>query len=420
MSAVTEGSRQVEADTRRVRSSARWPWWVVPLAIFLVTRVLGAAVLLLVARSQIPEQALLPGQMVPSFIDPPTYLHVITNWDGQWYRLIAENGYPRHLPMHSGEVQQNAWAFYPMFPLLAHLVMLTGASFGLAASIVNAACGGAMMCLLYRMLTPTCGRFAASMSVLALCTYPAAVTLQVGYSESVAMLLILVALWCLREQRYVALLVTGLVLAFTRPIVLPLALVVGAHWVARWRRRRDEPFPRGEAIGVAVVGGVIAASFIFWPIVVGVATGRSDAFFATQNAWARFQRAPGTHGWPSWLAVLVGGADVGFALLIALVVVVFGLLIARPAARLWGRELRTWAWAYPLYLLGSTRPTPSIIRYAMLAIVPWWPFPEVGRAIVGTRQRLGIALLVGALGLLSQYVWVRWFFAVTPHSIGFP
>ena len=124
------------------------------------------------------------------------------------------------------------------------------------------------MCLLYRMLTPTCGRFAASMSVLALCTYPAAVTLQVGYSESVAMLLILVALWCLREQRYVALLVTGLVLAFTRPIVLPLALVVGAHWVARWRRRRDEPFPRGEAIGVAVVGGVIAASFIFWPIVV--------------------------------------------------------------------------------------------------------------------------------------------------------
>jgi hypothetical protein len=258
------------------------------------------------------------------------------------------------------------------------------------------------------------------MSVLALCTYPAAVTLQVAYSESLALLLILVSLWCLREQRYVALLVTALALAFTRPIVFPLALVVGLHWVARWRHRHHDPFPRRERIGVALVGGAIATSFILWPVVVGAVTGRWDAFFATQDAWARFERASGTHGWPSWIAVLVGGADVSFALFIGLMILMFGLLIARPAARVWGRELHTWAWAYPLYLLASTRPTPSIIRYAMLAIVPWWPFPDVGRTVTATRDRFALAMLVGALGLLSQYVWVRWFFVATPHRLGFP
>jgi hypothetical protein len=118
--------------------------------------------------------------------------------------------------------------------------------------------------------------------------------------------------------------------------------------------------------------------------------------------------------------LLAGGSDIAFAVFIGIIVAVFGALVARPATRRWGFELRTWAWAYPLYLLGSTRPSSSIIRYAMLAIVPWWPFPEVGRTVVATRQRVGLALLVGTLGLLTQYAWVRWFFVVTPHSHGFP
>jgi hypothetical protein len=388
----------------------------VPLAIYLGTRLLGAAVLLLVARDQIPPETFVPGQVVPTFVDPPTYLHLIANWDGQWYRLIVEHGYPRHLPVTDGAVQQNSWAFYPLFPGLVRLAMLTGASFGLAASIVSTTCGAVVMCLLYRMLTPSCGRFAAALSVLALCTYPAALALQAAYSESLAMLIVLVALWCLREQRYGALLATGLVLALTRPIVLPLALVTGVHWLARWRRRETDPFPRGEALRLAVVGVTIAASFLLWPAVVAVVTGRADAYFVTANAWY----GQDVHGWPSWLVVLVGGGDVGLAAFIGLAVVVFGLLIARRTTRLWGLELRTWAWAYPVYLLGSTRPTSSIFRYAMLAIVPWWPFPEVGRSVTSTRERVGLAALVAVLGLLSQYLWARWFFVVTPDSRGFP
>ena len=30
--------------------------------------------------------------------DPVTYFNVIQNWDGQWFRTIAEHGYPTTLP----------------------------------------------------------------------------------------------------------------------------------------------------------------------------------------------------------------------------------------------------------------------------------------------------------------------------------
>jgi hypothetical protein len=399
-----------------VKILARCPWWIVPLTIFLGTRLLGAAVILLAAQSQISEPSLVPGQVVPTLVDPPTYLHVIANWDGQWYRLIAGHGYPGHLPMYDGAVQQNSWAFYPMYPFLVRAVMLTGASFGLAASIVSTIAGALVMRLLYRMLSPSCGRFAASLSVLALCTYPAAAVLQAAYSESLAMLLALAALWCLRERRYGALLVVALLLAFTRPIVLPLALVVGVHWLARWRSRASDPFPRRDAIRLALVGLGVAGSFLLWPIVAALVTGRADAYFVTANSWY----GQDNHGWPSWLVVLVGGGDVAFGVFVGIIALVFGLLIARPATRLWGLELRSWAWAYPLYLLGTTRPTSSIIRYAMLAVVPWWPFPEVGGSVRGTGRRLGLAAFVGVLGMLTQYAWVRWIFIVSPHGHGFP
>jgi hypothetical protein len=388
---------------------------VVPLAIFLVTRVVDGALLAWVGRDQLPA-LVVPGQVVPTSVDPATYLHLIANWDGQWYRQIAEHGYPRRLPTEGGTVTKNVWAFFPLYPAVVRAVMATGLSFALAASLVSITCGAAAMCLLYRMLHPAVGGFSASLSVLALCTYPAAVTLQVAYSESLALLLILVALWCLRERRYGALLVTGLVLSLTRPIVLPLALVVAVHGIARWRRRDTAPFSRGEAVRVGLVAAALAASFLLWPAITGLATGRADAYFVTANAWY----GRNVHGWASWLVVLVGGGNVGLAVVIGIAVVVLGLLIARPVTRLWGLELRTWAWAYPLYILGSTRPTSSIIRYAMLAIVPWWPFPDVGEHVRGTGQRWGLAVFVGVVGLLSQYLWLRWFFTLGPGNLGFP
>jgi MFS family permease len=388
----------------------------VPLAIFLVTRVVDGALLVWLGRDQIPPVPMTPHQLVPTSVAPSSYLHLIANWDGQWYRTIAEHGYPSGLPAFDGTVVPNQWAFYPLYPSIVRLVMLPGLSYGLAASLVSIACGAAAMCLLYRMLVPTAGRFAASMTLLALCTFPTAILFQAAYTESLALLLVVGALWSLRARRYGVLVALALLLALTRPVVLPLALVVGVSWIARWRARDREPFPRTEAVRLGATGIVVALSFLIWPAVAAIATGRADAYFVTANAWYD----PNDRSWPSWLVVFVGGGSPGLTVFIGLAAAGLALVVVRRSARLWGLELRSWAWAYPLYLLGSTRPTTSIFRYAMLAAVPWWPFPEVGSTVQGWRPRVALACLVLLVGCCVQVIWLRWYFVIDPASRGFP
>lgn len=394
----------------------RWPWWSIPTLVFLATRIPSGLMLAWTGRNQLPPRPLEPGEMVPSRVAPPTYWHLVVNWDGQWYQRAAEHGFPSHLPLLHGVVQQNTWGFYPLYPATVRAVMLTGLPFAPAASLVSVACGTVAVCLLYRMLMPRCGRFAATLTVLALSTYPASVTLQVAYTESMALLLAMAALMCLGRRRYGALLLVAVLLSLTRPIVLPLALVIGIHWLVRWRRRREDPFPTREAVWVACVAVLTALTFLIWPIVAAVVTGRRDAYSATRNAWDLEQ----AKGWPSWLLVFVGDGTVALRVVVGIGVVAVAWAVARRWARLWGTELRTWAWAYPLFILGTTRPTFSIFRYAMLAAVPWWPFPEAGRSVVTPRSRVGLACVVLVFGLAFQLVWMRWFYVITPAALGYP
>ena len=388
-------------------------WLLLPLSIFAVTRIIDVVLVLVTARHQYAV-ALLPQEPgIPKPASGSSYLDVIANWDGQWYRVIAEHGYPTHLPFADGAVLRNPWAFYPLYPALVRAVMQTGLSYGAAASLVSLVCGAAAMCLLFRMLAPRCGRFAASLSVLALCTFPAAVTLQAAYTESLGLLEILAALWCLRERRYGALLGVALLLALTRPIVLPLALVAAVHGLSRWRRRRDDSFSRTEAVRLAVVVVLIGLSFLIWPLVAALVTGQRDAYMETQHAWTDQQ-----HGWPSWLGVLLEGPHPVLVVVLMVTGLALAFVLLRAPARLWGLELRAWAAAYPLYVLASTLPASSIFRYAMPAIVPWWPFPEIGGVVTSRRGQVALAALVGALGIVFQYFYLRWFFVIGPDMVG--
>ena len=402
MDGVVTRSRRSRAVPRVTPPSTALPprWYVVPLGIFAVSRVICAVLLTVLGRSQKPGSG---------------YGDLISNWDGQWYRYIVEHAYPHQLPTVHGVVQENQWAFYPLYPTLVRVVMWSGLPYAVAASCVSIGFGAAAMTVLYRMLAPNLGGFGSAMTVLALCVAPAAVVWQAAYTESLALFLILAALWALRSRRYGTLLVVALALALTRPVVLPLALVAGLHWIARWRRRAVEPFPPREAVRSGCVIVAMAASFLLWPVVAAVVTHRRDAYLATQSAW--FVR---NTGWPSWLRVFVGGSNLALTLLVAAGCAALVVVLVRAPARLWRFELRTWAWAYPLYILGSTRPTTSIIRYSLLAIVPWWPFPEIGQQVTARRDRLALAALVTLLGVGSQVLWLQWFWLNAPGAVAYP
>jgi hypothetical protein len=399
---------------RCVNLLRRAPWYVVPLGIFLVLRLVDGFLIVMVAHQQIPASALPADMPMPTLVDPPSYLHVIANWDGQWYREIATHGYPAHLPTEDGVVQQNAWAFYPVYPALVRLLMIPGLSFGWAASVVSVIAGGAAVCLLYRMLESRCGRFAAALTVLALCCAPAAPILQAAYTDSLGLLLVLLALRLLDQGRFGWLAATGVVLALTRPITAPLAMVTAAYFGARWRHRAEDPFPDRDRRGLVLVTGALVTSAAIWPAVTGLVAGDWSAYGDTQRAW----RGIAGNRPDTWLVSLAHGAPavrwiVIFVFLAALV------LIARNA-RQWSLGMRVWTVAYPVFILALTPPTSSLFRYLVLAGPAWWPAPGIGQRVRSPGARVGLALAVAVVGVALQFLWLRWYFVITPASRGTP
>jgi hypothetical protein len=65
----------------------------------------------------------------------------------------------------------------------------------LSAPAVSLVCAAAAMCVLHATLRPTLGAFGPGMAVLALCVCPAAPAFQAAYTEGLALLLVLAALW---------------------------------------------------------------------------------------------------------------------------------------------------------------------------------------------------------------------------------
>jgi hypothetical protein len=392
----------------------------VPIGIFLATRVIDAVMLLVALPQQYPASSLKgdPGSGVPIARDPHSYWNVIQQWDGQWFRLIAEHGYPQTLPVFHGAVAENQWAFYPLFPSLVRAVMLlTHTSYAVSATLVNLMVVSAGMCVLYRMVWPRASSFTAAMTVVVVATFPSAVVFQAAYSDGLAFFLVVSSLSLLNQRRYPAVLLTGVLLSLTRAVVLPLALVVCVHGLVRWRTRTRDPFPVRDRIQVTGLAGLLVLSFGIWPAVAWIVTGERNAYLTSLAAW---NRALGqTTSTQSWLSQAFSG-NWFVLVVIAAAVAAQSYLLLRRDARLWAPELRQWSFAYAGYLFLATRPQWSFLRHMVLAIVPWWPFPEMGHQVESTRRRWLLGCTVAALGILAQFFWIRWFWIYGPHRHFFP
>jgi len=387
----------------------------VPLGIFLLSRLIDTALILLVARRQVDASVLDPQMPMPTLVDPASYFHVIANWDGQWYRSIVENGYPQHLPVQDGVVQENAWAFYPMFPALVWVVTTTGLSFGAAASIVSLSAGAAAMCVLYRLLRSRCSDYLAALTILAICFAPAAPILQAAYSDSLGLLLLAVALTCVERRRHGWLLVVGLLLGVTRPITLPLVIVTGAEMVRRWRRRESDPFPKRERLELAGVTVALAAFAGLWPAVSGLVVGDLSAYSKTQHAW-RVDVAGADAD--TWLSSLIhGGTPLRW---VFVVLVVGGSLVIALRNAQWTSGTRVWTVTYPLFILATTPVTFSILRYALMVGPAWWPLGRFDGRGVSSRLRVALLTVVAIGVIVTQILWLDWYFVITPDNRGIP
>ncbi len=389
-----------------------------PLTVFFLTRAVNALMIGLASRRQIAIPSTgLEGRLAIASPASPDYWVVAANWDGRWFGAIATYGYPDHLPVDSGgHVLQNAYAFPPLYPMLVRLLMMvTGLDFTMAGPIVSFACGAGAMMLMYRLVAETAGRRAGAFTVVLLCTFMSAPVFQISYSEGLTILLVCGALWLLTRRQYAAVAAALVLLALTRPVAPAVALVILAHGWTRYRNQsEDEGFllrDRLWVLGVAGLGVLVAG---VWPLCAAVMTGKPNAYLDSMAAWAQDSSPRALTAW----SLLWRQAGVFGLLLLLLLVMACVWLVRRRGARAWSIEVRSWAWAYPLFLLLAAGPGSSSIRHAVLAFPLIWPFVERPTAQAERRAQMGFAMFLAAVGLVAQWVWISNYLVTTAYIDG--
>jgi hypothetical protein len=364
--------------------------------VYVVLRLVSAAAILFAQRDQ---------PAVPGLSRAP-YLGMVTHWDAQWFRAIATSGYPHHLPHEvTGAVAMNQWAFYPGFPYVTRLVMqLTDTGFAASATLVDVVCGLVAAIAMARLLEARIPRPAALSVVGVWAALPMAPSLQLAYSEALALaLLSLTLLWLQREQ-WVRATVAAVLLGLTRPMLPPLAVVFAVAVWLRWRRRAVDPLLPAERL--RMVAGLLAtaAGSALWPAIAWWVTGTPEAYPRTEAAWHHGGMAPFAglsdlhpalwHGHVLWLRV---------AVVAALGVTVALTLVAVRSPRI--DPLLATCVAYLTFDLAVGNMHADEFRL----LLPLFPLVAVACGVASARlarrwrERVWLGI---TLGIAGQYAWL--------------
>ena len=401
---------QTSRHMRRITRTSGFQWWF-PISLFLGVRMLNAITIAFASRNQIPVDRANDMGMYVHTDKPanPGYWGVITNWDGQWYESIATEGYGAPQPgATDGEDALWTWAFPPLFPLLARCVMLlTGLPFAQAATILNLLFGALGMVLLYKLLNRAGGVFLAVSGIALINCFISAPLIQAAYSESVAFMLLMGVFLKLQARSYLTAGFLICLLAFTRLITAPLALIGLVHLMWLLRGRGTNRIPARQVAGIAFVVFVSLVGTFMWPMTAGALASGST------GASARLQAQSSFHlGWFSDAYHYFGPSG---TIAVALLLLFLLLLACSPRTQHWGLELRTWLAAYPSFLMLVTGISGGIFRYLLLC--PPIALIAAGGPAAPRRQRTAVVLGACLFGLALQYLWIHRFLAIPGNHL---
>lgn len=351
-----------------------------------------------------------------------TFFSFSGSWDASAYRTIAEHGYPTTLPLDAaGHVLPNPWAFLPVYPWVVHaLTSLVGVNgtpngFYTVGAVVSAVAGAVAAVLLSAILRRRIPPERALFAVVLFCVGPVGFLLQAAYAESLFLVLLFAALWCLVTRHYWLLIPFAVVAAFTRPGVLALALALGIHFVVRLRERRMHgvAFPLRDTLGIVVGAAVTAAAGLTWPLVASAVTRRPGAYLDTELAfWVGFVGRRHFTPLTPWFAMATTYLGPVLGVLAVVLVLALGVFwLTRRGTRILGPDIVGFTASYWLYLVAVFLPQQSLVRL-MMPVAPmlgspvFWGPASAGAA--GSRRRR-VLLVVGAVVLQAVAVVLLWF-----------
>ena len=324
----------------------------------------------------------------PEFHDLGWALDVWARWDSEWFVKIAQHGY---------DVAEGAPAFFPLYPVLLALVgSALGDHYVLAGVVVALAAAYVSFLLLHTIARERLGEEGAKRAVLYLAISPLSLYLQAAYSESLYLMLALLAFVLAERGRFGAAGVAVGLALLTRSaglaLIPPLLLIAWPSWRAIIR----------------LVPGL--ALFAVFPSMLWSAVGDPWAWIGAQEMWDRELSSAGPLGGLWWgltrwhpanadmlHAIAVNATNWAFLLLYAVLAVVAWRRFGAPYGLFGVLSL-----ALPLSVPSSSWPLEAIPRFG-LVVFPFF----LALAALGERARIHTTVVVVSTVLLGIFI-VQW------------
>jgi hypothetical protein len=198
------------------------------------------------------------------------FMNELANWDGFWYRSIANRGYPTHA-LHT----QSNLGFFPLYPLVvwtaARPILLVAShssiwAVTLAGIIVSGIGGLAATLIVQRLAAGWWGEESGRRAAVLFCLFPGSVVFSMVYAEGLMIPLAAGCILALQQRRW---LLAGLLAGFatgSEPEAAGLIPVCAVAAVLELRRLgwADRDARRSLLAPLLSVSGLAAVAAFFW------------------------------------------------------------------------------------------------------------------------------------------------------------
>ncbi|HTU70543.1 MAG TPA: mannosyltransferase family protein [Candidatus Baltobacteraceae bacterium] len=278
--------------------------------------------------------AIIIGQRAGQHVQESTnlLLNVWGRWDAVHYLAIASQGY-----------QGTDMAFFPLFPLLIHLLGLLVGNHLIAGLLISNASFFFGLLYLYKLLEHEYDRPVARRAIFYVSIFPSAFFFSAVYTESLFFMLTVASFYYMRAHRWWLAGAIGLLAAMTRVegvlLVVPFAIEWYMQYKPNLRRHRSDLYA-----GALIPLGLLAYMAYLWVLV-----GDPLYFSHVQIHWNRHFAAP-------WVSVINS---------------VHGILHATQGQTIadQGMELAFTALMVAVLIGGWKQLRPSYIAYMALSIL---------------------------------------------------
>ena len=356
------------------------------LTTFVVTRI-SIVVIAELASIVIAQR---PGTHVAESANP--LLAVWGRWDAVHYIDIAQGGY------HGTDM-----AFFPLYPILIHVVGALIGSYLIAGLLVSNVALFFGLLFFYKLVEHQYERAVAHRAIFYVSIFPTAIFFSAVYTESLFFALTVASFYYIREHRWIVAGIIGAFAALTRVegilLVVPFAIESFAAGVPGDRLRALATPVR--ALRVLVGAALIPLGLVAYMAWLWILTGDPLYFSHVQSHWNR-------HLAPPWVSVIHAEKVMGHAFKVhssslvaseAIEVVFTVLMIAVLIAG--ARRLRPSFTAYMALSILVPMSTSSLMSMPRFALVLFPMFAIL--ALWGGRSWVNNAVVAFSLPLLGLF-----------------